>query len=359
MGVVPIVGACTALPAAGKWEQITPKGVSLPRAVVIDPFDTATIWVGAAPAGSGQPAGQGGLYKSTDCGSTWSHVNTGAHGAEIDNARLWSLAVDPVDKGVVYVVGAYGPGGLWKSTNGGVDWAQLFPATSELAKTVQYNFVGSVSMGPENHLHLVVGTHADCTGQYAPTCMAESLDGGATWKIFTTPFLKGWGEQTGPYVLDATTLVFQTLTDGLWLTTDHGANWTNVTPAGVSGATGGEYTHRPLAPSKDGSFYLPSYNQGGLLRSTDVGRSWSRVANAPHGSYELGIAIGGGSLYLGDYNGKTYAVTKEADPTVWTTIASPPPPADAEGPKALEYDETHHLLYSSNVSGGLWRVVTP
>jgi hypothetical protein len=52
-------------------------------------------------------------------------------------------------------------------------------------------------------------------------------------------------------------------------------------------------------------------------------------------------------------------VTKEADPTTWSVIPPPPPPADAEGGKALEYDETHHLLYSSNVSGGLWRLVTP
>jgi photosystem II stability/assembly factor-like uncharacterized protein len=326
--------------------------------VVVDPFDTATIWLGAAKPGMDQPPGNGGLYKSTDCGSTWVKVNTGTRGSEVDGARIWSLAVDPIDKGTIYVVGAYGPLGLLKSTNGGVDWVQLFPPTSEFAQTVEFNFAGSVSMDPQDHLHLVVGTHANCKGQYAPTCMAETVDGGATWRIFTTPFLKGWGEQTGPYILDPTTTVFATLTDGLWLSTDHGANWSNVTPAGVSGATGGEYTNRPLTPSMDGSFYLPSYAQGGLLRSTDVGRSWLRIANAPHGPYPLGVARGAGNLYMADYAAKTFAMAKEADLTTWTVVPPPPSPADKEGSKSLEYDETHHLLYTSNVTGGLWRVVT-
>jgi photosystem II stability/assembly factor-like uncharacterized protein len=351
--VPPVVGTCDALPAEGQWEQITPPGVTLPRAIVVDPFDTATLWVGAAP----MAPGQGGLYKSTNCGSTWEHVNTGTLGSQIDSARIWSLAVDPINKGVIYVVGAYGPLGLLKSTDGGANWVQLFPATSEFAQTVEYNFVGSVAMGPENPLHLIVGTHGNCKGAYAPACMAESTDGGATWKIFTTPFIPGWAEQTGPYLLDATTIVFATLNSGLWLTTDHGAHWSNVTPAGVSGATGGEYTHRPFTPT-NGAYYLPSYNAGGLLVSTDVGRTWTRVASAPKGSYPLGLAIGGGNLYLADYNSKTYSVAKEPELTNWTTLPAIPPPGDAEGSKSLEYDETHHLLYSSNISGGLWRVVT-
>jgi hypothetical protein len=67
--------------------------------------------------------------------------------------------------------------------------------------------------------------------------------------------------------------------------------------------------------------------------------------------------MGGGNLYLGDYNNKTYDVAAEKSPTTWTRLASPA--ALAEGTKSMEYDETHHLLYTSNVSGGLWRMVTP
>jgi photosystem II stability/assembly factor-like uncharacterized protein len=353
----PVVGTCDALPAAGKWEQITPPGVSVPRAIVVDPFDTAILWVGAAPAGAGMPAGQGGLYKSTNCGSTWEHVNTGTLGSMVDGARIWSLAVDPINKGTIYVVGAYGPLGLLKSTNGGKDWEQLFPPMSEFAQTVEYNFAGSVTMGPENPLHLAVGTHGNCKGAYAPACMAESMDGGKNWKLFTTPFIPGWAEQTGPYLLDANSLVYATLDAGIWLTTDHGAHWSNVAPAGVTGATGGEYTHRPLMPS-NGTYYLPSYNAGGLLISKDVGHTWSRVPNTPKGSYPIGLAVGGGKVFLGDYVAKTFSVAQETDLMTWTALPAIPAPGDAEGSKSLEYDDTHHLLYTSNISGGLWRIVT-
>src|SRR6185503_6003623 len=113
----------------------------------------------------------------------------------------------------------------------------------------------------------------------------------------------------------------------------------------------------PFAPSEAGAYYMPSYNQGGLLQSTDVGRSWSRVQNAPTGPYPLGIAVGGGKVYLADYLNKTYAVADEANFGTWTTLPSPPPPGDAEGPKALEYDEVHEVLCTSNISGGLWRMV--
>ena len=161
-------------------------------------------------------------------------MNSGTNGTQVDNAHIWSMAVDFVVPGVIYVVGAYGPQGLWKSTNGGVDWTQLFPPNSEFAKTVANNWASSVSMDPTDHLHLVVGTHDNCSGAYAPTCGAESMDGGATWRLFKTSFLSQWAEQTGPYIIDASTFVFASVFDGTWLTTDHGSTWNKV--SGVGGA---------------------------------------------------------------------------------------------------------------------------
>jgi hypothetical protein len=91
----------------------------------------------------------------------------------------------------------YGAGGLWKSTNAGVDWAQTF--TDDVTNAFQYDFVEAAAMDPTNSLHLVVSPHGGCLGTYAPTCMAETLDGGGTWRLFAAP---AWGEGSAVLVLE-------------------------------------------------------------------------------------------------------------------------------------------------------------
>jgi photosystem II stability/assembly factor-like uncharacterized protein len=253
----------------------------------------------------------------------------------------------------MYAIGAYGPQGLYKSTNGGVDWVQLFEADSEFAKTVPYNFVGSVSIDPHDHMHLVVGTHSNCLGAYAPACMAETKDGGETWTLARTPFMSGWEEQAGPYALDPTSTLYATLNEGMWLTRDNGATWKNVTPSGVKGATGGEYTVDSIQAGPDGTLYLPSISRGGLMTSTDHGSTWMLAQQSPQGSFELGIAVGGAHVYLGDHWGRSIAVAALTDLTKWSTLPALPNP---NTPPYLRYDETHHVLYSAGA--GLVRLVT-
>jgi hypothetical protein len=122
-------GPCGSIPARGTWDAASISPVAAPAgepgyqfkgksvSVVVDPFDTAKVWLGT---------GEYGLYQSTDGGANWKHVSTGTNGGQIDKSTLWSMAVDPVNKGTIYTVAAYGAGSVWKSTNGGVDWADLF-----------------------------------------------------------------------------------------------------------------------------------------------------------------------------------------------------------------------------------------
>jgi photosystem II stability/assembly factor-like uncharacterized protein len=349
-GAIGPVTPCPALPPAGQWQNISPPGVGSTDALTLDPFDSATVWLGTD---------QHGLYKSSDCGATWSHVSSGQNQMGIDSGAVWSMAIDPVDKGTVYAVSGYGGAGLWKSRDGGVDWAQLFPPDSEFAKTVEYNFVGNVSMDPNDHLHLVVGTHGNCAPPYDPTCQAESKDGGATWHIVRVPG-KMWAEQAGPYVLNASSWLFAVLFDGLYLTTDNGASFTQVAPPGVVGTSGGEFTHRPFVAAPDGTYYLPTINSG-ILRSSDGGKSWSVIPRSGTG-YQLGFAMGKERLYSGDANNRTYQSAPLPGGTEWSALTAPPLPEimnEITGAIYLEYDDAHHLLYSSNFGGGAWRMVTP
>jgi len=333
--------ACNGLPAAGTWDNVAPPGVTDTNAVMVDPFDAATVWLGANNKG---------IFKSTDCGATWKHVNTGRHGPDLDKGGLVSMAADPVAPGVLYTIAIYGAQGMWKSINGGVDWDPLFPADSEVAKTVAYNFIDSISMDPTDHQHLVIGTHAECLAPYAPTCEAESKDGGATWRLFKQPGT-GWQEQAGPFVLGATSWLYGA-PSGLYLTTDSGATWKDVGPSGASFG-GGEVENHEIRRGRDGTYYLTTYQ--GIAKSSD-GHAWSLIPNS--GGRSVGFAACNGQLYSSDQWSGGYHTASDADTTKWTVVPPPPAPGN-QGAPFVDCDAPHHLLYSSNFAGGLWRLVLP
>lgn len=328
---------CTALDAVTGWERVTPAGLTTSTSLAVDPFDPAIVWL----------AGNGGFFKSSNCGATFEHVNTGRNAAIIDSSTSWSIAVDPVDRGTIYVVGAYGGLGLWKTTDGGENFDQLFGPESEWAQVAEQNFVNNVSMDPNDHLHLIVTQHGTCKG-FANACMAETTDGGATWRIFDGP--KGWGEGGGAQIVNTKTWIWGGAQSffGLHVTTDAGATWTEAL-AGGKGDANGEFTTRPLAPVADGALYITSMQ--GVLRSTD-GVSWTNVGMGRL----VGIAFSSKSIFVSDQWSPTFLQASFDDPMTWTKTDAPQIP-DGAGCPYLDYDAAHHVLYASCFKEGTWRRV--
>src|SRR5204862_417293 len=77
--------------------------------LVLDPARSGTIYVGSDHAG---------LWKSTDCGSTWTKLNTGRNGTILDGGLLWTVAIDPLDPTVIYL-------SAFNSGDGGTTWEKL------------------------------------------------------------------------------------------------------------------------------------------------------------------------------------------------------------------------------------------
>ena len=123
-------GACPNLPALldGGWINVSPPGSNYAStysgidAIAIRPDNPAIVYAGAD---------SNGMFRSTDCGATWTRINTGENAAAMSTGRPWSLLIDPITPDVMYTVQGYGTSGLWKSTNAGVDWTDvLTPAIS-------------------------------------------------------------------------------------------------------------------------------------------------------------------------------------------------------------------------------------
>src|ERR1700734_2727604 len=102
-------------------------------AIAVARSDPRTIYVGTGESDIRSNLASGiGVYKSTDGGSTWTHI-----GLE-DTRQISRIVVDPRDSNVVYVGAlghAYGPNeerGVYKSVDGGAHWNKVLDAGSEI-----------------------------------------------------------------------------------------------------------------------------------------------------------------------------------------------------------------------------------
>jgi photosystem II stability/assembly factor-like uncharacterized protein len=350
------VHACDSLAASGTWENITPPVAALPGAApcpyggafVMNPLDTSTLYVGSCNEG---------IWKTTDCGATWTHINTGTNGPVLDGGRQWTFLIDPTNPEILYTNSGYGSSsnGAFKSIDGGVNWTQIWPPSDPaLSSVVSYNFVGQLVMDPADRTHLLISFHATCAAPHAQACFGESKDSGTTWTLIDGESDWSGGEGQVIYFLDSsTTWLWGSQANGLWRTPDSGATWAAVTDTNGQGHATGE-----LYRAKSGVFYLPTPN--GILRSQD-GMTWTAVPNS--GDTMLGFVGNGTTMYASrgfpwDPSSVLYEpfwTSPETDGQTWTQLQSPMLSNGGQ----LEYDSTHHLLYSSDLGAGVWRVVAP
>jgi photosystem II stability/assembly factor-like uncharacterized protein len=319
----------------GVWENITPPGalghMYGTHAVIVNPQDPTNIYVGTDHEG---------LFKSTDCGATWIKTATGRNGDALSGGEPWSMAMDPVDPQVIYTVSGYGKQGLWKTTNGGVDWDPLFPPESEVAKTADGNFASIVSMDPTDHNHLVVSFHNGCSGNYAPHCQAETKDAGKTFRLVKVP---GGGEGSGPIVINATTWIYGSY-EGLYRTSDNGATWKIV--------FGEHYHHYLMHTDAKGNYYVGC--SGGVITSSGDASVWKMI---PNSGYNLqGITGDGKTIFASQqFSPGKYFAASETNPMSWKEI---PNNGGSWGAYYMAADLDHHIIYGSEMGDGLWRVVT-
>jgi hypothetical protein len=386
--IATVVGTCNDLPAAGTWQNITPPQLKVAtwctpqwnavcpgpeetndagrlgtygtNAFVLDPSHPGTVYLGTSSLG---------IWKSTDCGSTWVHVNTGQNGTMLDKGRNWTMLIDPGNSDVLYTVAGYGQGGIYQSTNGGVDWTQVLP--KNILDMTSGGFMEKITMDPTNSSHLLAGFHADCTGTPLPGatpdssggwgCLAESIDAGTTWTVTTSAVPWSGLDGPGQTMVDAKTWFYATNgPEGLWRTTTGGVSvagqsaWTKVFAGSVNGS---------VYVAKNGAYYAGG---GSVIWSADLGLTWKAISNSPNSTSFNGstpMVDDGTTLYVGSTSATYWTTPNSATPGPFTMIASSPSLAittlTGGSPAAyVDYEGAHHLLYSSNMVTGFWRFVT-
>jgi hypothetical protein len=360
------VGICEGLGAVGQWQAITPPQVPLPGAFpcdygimsfVMDPINLGTVIVGSC---------QHGIYKTTDCGANWTHINTGKNGSVLDYSRQWTFVIDPVDPrnlytNVGYAADGTSPSGALKSTDGGVNWEWIWPSADPTqAGILERDFVSQINMDPTNRMHLVMGFHG-CKPPLGVACFGETQDGGATWTIQNGDPSWGSSEAQTPYAVTDHILLFDNhdSTSGRWVSTNSGETWTMIAPDSAG--------HWPAQLYRASSGYYYMGNNRGIMRSAD-GATWSAIADYK-GGMVTGLVGDGTTMWAanwGSYSpwmippGNPYVSSPETDGLTWTPVPWTTP-AGFDGftqGGVLAYDPAHHVLYSANGTQGFWRVVT-
>jgi hypothetical protein len=360
------IGKCDALAPKGKWEQITPPDVvtglanMMPSdaagtfAFAVDPVNSGTVYLGTVY----QKA-----WKSIDCGSTWTELATGMNANYFDHAMNWTFAVDPVEPNVVYTNTGYGTVGssLLKSTNGGKDWSVFWPPASQpdLSAHFTYNFANIITLDPNDHQHLVLTFHESCMGLSSPVCIAETKDGGGTWRLVTGEPTWNGGEGQLFYFLDNDhTWIWGSQSNGFYRTEDSGATWTQLLDNMGKSFTTSHLQGAGLYRSKKGVTYLAAADN--FMRSVDT-LTWTALPMTnPIGG---GITSDGTTMYLsrcffGDFcaaDAQVFMSSPEDDGVTWSFINGAP--TIGRGAE-MHYDTGHHLLFSSAGDQGFWRVVT-
>ena len=236
-------------------------------------------------------AAGGGVWKTTDYGTTWRNVSDGY----FKTASIGSIDVADSDPSILYV-GTGSDGirsnvivgrGIYKSTDEGKTWAFL-----GLRDTGQ---IGAVVIHPTNPDVVYVAALGSPFGPNPERGVYKTTDGGATWKhaLFVS-------EQTGAVDLELnpanpdevyaalwhaerkpwTIISGDTDEDGLYKSTDGGKTWRKVEnglPQGLIGKI--DLAVSPADPSRVYALVEAAPEEEGLYRSNDHGDSWRLVNN--------------------------------------------------------------------------------
>src|SRR5690242_9231284 len=281
--------------AGRTWTHLGLHDTQMIAMIAVDPKDPNRLFVAAL----GHPYGpneERGVFRSTDGGQTFQKV---LYKDEYTSAN--DVRIDPSNPTIVYATlwqqqqsfiegGSFGgaSGGIFKSTDGGTTWSQL---TEGLPTVLQANL--GISISNPNTIYATVAGAAPGVAA-APVGFGggvigfyKSTDAGAHWTLVNgagdtgrvpdnRPLARiGGGDLTTIAVDPKNPDVVYTASTVMWRSEDGGANW-----SAVRGAPGGDDYQKIWINPNDPDILLVVSDQGGVV-SANRGASWSNWYTQP------------------------------------------------------------------------------
>jgi photosystem II stability/assembly factor-like uncharacterized protein len=230
----------------------------------------------------------GGLWKTTDGGSTWAPVTDG----QIHSSSVGAVAVSESNPDIVFIGtgescirGNIMPGdGVYKSTDAGKTWTHVGFSNSDA--------ISKIRIHPTNPDIVFVADFGRYSTESDERGVFKSVDGGKTWKkvLFRngkTGAVDVQIDRHNPNVMfaalwEAYRVEYQMSSggpgSGLFKSTDGGETWTEITRnPGLPQGLDGKMTIGISGADSNRVYLLLENENGGLFSSDDAGATWKLV----------------------------------------------------------------------------------
>ena len=265
------------------------------HAMAIDPWNPATLYAGIDSGGlfNGVLNG-GGVFESSNGGASWSASDTGL--ITTSDTAVFALAIDPSNPATLYA-GKNDGSGVFKSSNAGANWSASNTGLPD-PSSAGNSYVRALAIDRSNPATLYVGT-AFGYGVF------KSTNGGATWSasntgLTATEVLALAIDPVNPANLYAGTFL-EGSSGGVFKSINGGASWI----ASSSGLTATQVNALAIDPSNPATLYAGT-GSGTVFKSINGGASWQPTGVATAGSLSPSAALAGGAGFTLTVNGSNF-----------------------------------------------------
>jgi photosystem II stability/assembly factor-like uncharacterized protein len=201
-------------------------------------------------------------------------------GPQLDAGRIDAIAVHPTTAGTLWI--ASPQGGIWKTTTGGATWSPVTDNQCSLQ-------MSTVRVDPVNPSIVYAGA-ANASGA-AGCAILRSTDGGASWANWNgglnfTAYNGGFINEfyIDPATAGSTTagvLMFNYGGAGIYRSANSGQSWTRTLTYGYVTSIVSLPGSPNIVFAGVADYATASSTRSGIYRSADKGLTWTQVAGAP------------------------------------------------------------------------------